>query len=155
MHWGTTEQGKKRAREAGAYPEDMACVIAHSVRRAYVKGLTPECRDVPLVSFARLRDNLAISVEQVRTLASASRVQRAGAEGGEVKLTDRLGTSSSSSSDAPLASLVKPTKDHWVEGEKTWVRHHVVPRARLFAPGSELTEGAPRPRISLTKEKPI
>ena len=141
--WGTTEQGTKRAREAGAYPIEMAMILARGVRSAYVKGLVVEKQKLPSLPLDLLKSHLGASTDELLKPVRA-------------RPTEIGGASSSSAAAPPQPAVEAPpapvntARDYWVQKSATWERHHIAPRNCYFSPTE--VEGGPKPE-DLTKDR--
>ena len=139
--WGTTAGGEKRAKEAGAYPPDMACCMARGVRTSYVQGLTPKPLPLVRLTLAQVRSLLGANESEVKKQLTTTEVipQR----------PTHIGGAAGSGGDGvpePAASPVPPgRKDYWKEEGSKWTIYHRLPRLKCYDPTVETIEGGPAP----------
>ena len=142
--WGTDESGAKRAKEAGAYPREMATALARGIRAAFLQKLTPTPQEQTVADLKVDASSVALSVEDLANIVPArpTSVGGATASGGSSRPEPAPPSAAASAAAAPA-------RDYWVETETTWIRYHVTPRRRYFVPSDE-PEGGPR-AADLTK----
>ena len=160
---GTSSAGSSRAADAASYPEHLAVACAAAAWTAWLRGLSPEPRDLRKVELASLRSAVAMPLPTVTDTSPAiwqllvaravggSSGSGAGGDRGEVGSgASGSGASGSGASGSGAgggrgsgASGIVESEDFWEEAAHNWARVHTQPRtALLYPPGSH---DGPRP----------